>query len=124
MAIDLLPEIPMICSSGQFTYAVWRLLRKLEQSNTQMYYVGDLDPEGLVMAQSLLNRFPNNMKTVGMSLNNYHLARRSSTLTDQRLKQLRLIKEPHLIEIAKQIKVTGQTAMQEGFLSELINELR
>ncbi|GAA4062457.1 TIGR02679 domain-containing protein [Amphibacillus indicireducens] len=122
--LDALPEIPMICSSGQFTYAVWRLLRKLVQTDTQMYYVGDLDPEGLVMAQSLLNRFPDNMKTVGMNLNNYHLASRPSTLTEQRLKQLRLIKEPSLIEIAEQIKETGQTAMQEGFLRELINELK
>lgn len=122
--LDALPEIPMICSSGQFTYAVWRLLRKLEQTNTQMYYVGDLDPEGLVMAQTLLNRFPNNMQTVGMNLNNYHLTSQPSTLTEQRLKQLRLIKEPNLIEIAEQIKATGQTAMQEGFLKELINELK
>ena len=76
------------------------------------------------MAQSLLSRFSDKMKTVGINLSNYHLARRESQLTDQRLKQLRLIKEPNLIGIAEQIKETEQTAMQEGFLSELINELR
>lgn len=122
--IDLFPDIPMICSSGQFTYAVWQLLRKLESSNTQMYYVGDLDPEGLVMAQTLLNRFPNHMRMVGMHLHNYQIAAQSSTISDQRLKQLRLISEPGLVEIANKIIESRQTAMQEGFLDELIDELK
>src|SRR5699024_9301797 len=63
--IELFPYIPMVCSSGQFTYAVWQLLNKLESSNTDMYYVGDLDPEGLVMAQTLLKRFPQHLQTLG-----------------------------------------------------------
>ena len=122
--IDQLPNIPMICSSGQFTYAVWRLLRKLPQSNTKMYYVGDLDPEGLGMAQTLLNRFPDNMQTVGMNIHNYKIASRPSTLSKQRLKQLRSIDNPKLLEVAKAIIETKQTAMQEGFLDELIAELK
>lgn len=122
--IELFPHIPMVCSSGQFTYAVWQLLNKLESSNTDMYYVGDLDPEGLVMAQTLLKRFPQHLQTLGMNLKNFHIAARPAEISEQRLKKLRSITNPNLLEVANEITKSGQVAMQEGFLKELIEKLK
>lgn len=121
--VDLLPAVPIICSSGQFTYAVWQLLRKLKQSNSQFYYVGDLDPEGLLMAQRLLEIFPDNANTIGMNLDNYHQASKPSNVSHRRLKQLRAIKESSLKKIADRMIETGHIAYQEGFIQELIEEV-
>ncbi|WP_188204998.1 TIGR02679 domain-containing protein [Desemzia incerta] len=121
--VDLLPTVPIVCSSGQFTYAVWQLLRKLEQNNTQIYYVGDLDPEGILMAQRLLEIFPDNGNTIGMNLDNYHLASKSSDVSQRRLKQLRVVKELSLKQLSERIIETGQVAYQEGFIHELVKEV-
>lgn len=121
--VDLLPDLPIICSSGQFTYAVWQLLRKLQQSNSQLYYVGDLDPEGLVMAQRLLEVFPDNVKLIAMNHGNFCLAAQPSEITASRLKQLRVIKEPALKKVANLIIETEKVAYQEGFIGELLEEL-
>lgn len=122
--VDLLPAVPIICSSGQFTYAVWQLLRKLKQGNSQIYYVGDLDPEGILMAQRLLKMFPDNANTIGMNLDNYHLASKPSDVSQRRLKQLRAVKEPSLRKIADIIVETGRVAYQEGFIQELMQEAK
>ena len=118
--LDELPEIPMICSSGQFTYAVWKILRKLTESNTRIYYVGDMDPEGLVMAQQLLQTFPKHAQTIAMDKTNFKIAKQKTQISDTRLKKLRLIKEPHLNEVANLIQETQEIALQEGFIEELI----
>lgn len=118
--LDELPEIPMICSSGQFTYAVWKILRKLTESNTRIYYVGDMDPEGLVMAQQLLQTFPKHAQTIAMDKTNFKIAKQKTQISDTRLKKLRLIKEPKLKEVANLIQETHEIALQEGFIEELI----
>lgn len=122
--VEDLPKIPIVCSSGQFTYSVWKLLRKLASNDTQMYYVGDMDPEGLVMAQQLLQKFPQNFRTISMNLANYQIASNLVQINEQRMKQLRLVKDPQLKEIADQIRKTNKVAMQEGFLVELIEEVK
>lgn len=118
--LDELPEVPMICSSGQFTYAVWKILRKLTESGIQIYYVGDMDPEGLVMAQQVLQTFPDHGHTIAMNLTSFALASHASALSETRLKQLRLVKDSKLKEVANQIYETHQVALQEGFIEELI----
>ncbi len=121
--IDLFPNVPIICSSGQFVYAIWQLLRKLVASGTHLYYCGDCDPEGLLMAQRVFDTFPAMAHTVGMSLENYQYAARPSEISSQRLKQLRHIRQPELKLVADKIATSG-IALQEGMLDQLIAEVR
>lgn len=123
--LEQLPDLAIVCSSGQFTYAVIVLLRKLVESQTTLLYVGDMDPEGLVMAQKLLNLSPQYGRIVGMNEKNYH---QFKTETDAdlsiRLKQLRQIKDGNLKRIAQEIIDTRKIASQEGFIPELIEEVQ
>lgn len=121
--LDYFPQLPIVCSSGQFTYAVWQLLRKLVQSGNQLYYVGDLDPEGLVMAQRLLKLFPEQAQIIGMNVPNYQRAVTHEKISQQRLKQLRLITEPTLKQVADKINESSRIALQEGFIEPLIQEV-
>lgn len=122
--IDYFPEIPMVCSSGQFSYAVWQLLRKFEAIQQSFLYVGDLDPEGLLMAQKLLNTFPKIASTFGMTLTNYHEAKEVVVLGDSRLKKLNGVTNPILCSIAEEISKTSEVAYQEGFLEVLIEQIK
>ncbi|MFI3621166.1 TIGR02679 domain-containing protein [Vagococcus fluvialis] len=123
--LDRCPDIAMICSSGQFSLSVWLLLRKLKESNQTFLYVGDLDPDGLLIAQKLLNMFPNNSKTIGMTISNFKVAQsRVKTFDESQLKKLNTITEPVLLEVANEIKMTGNIGLQEGFLYELIKEIQ
>ncbi|MDT2830246.1 TIGR02679 domain-containing protein [Vagococcus carniphilus] len=122
--IDHFTDIPMICSSGQFSNAVWQLLRKLEKSNQQFLYVGDLDPDGLLMAQKIIDAFPENARIFSMSLENYQSSRERADISDQQVKKLRGIKDSELKKIADEIEKTKEKGYQEGFLEELISEIK
>lgn len=51
------PYPPLVCSSGQFTLAVWALLDRLVQGGCQLFYSGDFDPEGFQMAARVWRRY-------------------------------------------------------------------
>ncbi|OTN77925.1 hypothetical protein A5886_003026 [Enterococcus sp. 8G7_MSG3316] len=121
--LEQLPHVAMVCSSGQFTYAVITLLRKLADSHSKLMYVGDIDPEGLVMAQKMLDLFPNQCQIVGMNQTNYHRYGVQQVGVIHRLKQLRLIKNEHLQQLAKDMQTTQRVASQEGFIDEVIAEV-
>lgn len=121
--IDHFPDVPMVCSSGQFSYAVWQLLRKFEAVHQPFLYVGDMDPEGLLMAQKLLNTFPEIASTIGMTVINYHVAKKSIVLSDSRIKKLKGVTDPVLHSVAEEISKTGEVAYQEGFLEVLIEQI-
>lgn len=122
--LEQMPDLAIICSSGQFTYSVIVLLRKLVESQITLLYVGDIDPEGLVMAQKMLDFFPKHCQIVGINEKNYHmLAMNPKKNLSARLKQLRLIKDEKLKNIAQEMIETGKIASQEGFIGELIEEV-
>lgn len=121
--LELLPDVSIVCSSGQFTFAIWQLLRKLVRTDTQLYYCGDLDPEGLAMAQRLKSAFGDQIQWICMNLNHFNLAKTTTKLSENRFKQLRMITDPALSKIAEAIQVEEKVAYQEGFLSHLIDEV-
>ena len=118
--MEQLPQVSMVCSSGQFTYAVITLLRKLVAQDIQLLYVGDMDPEGLVMAQKLLDLFPDHCQTVAMNQETYQKHAVEHLSLTERLKQLRLIKDKILKEIADEMQTTHHIASQEGFVEEVV----
>lgn len=122
--VELLPEVPIVCSSGQFTFAIWQLLRKLTAAGTQLYYSGDLDPEGLGMAQKLKTTFGHQLAFIGINRSLFLLGKTEQPLSEVRLKKLRLLNDPRLVQLGETIRETKAIAYQEGFLRELIQEVQ
>ncbi|MGC6768958.1 TIGR02679 domain-containing protein [Enterococcus sp. LJL51] len=121
--VELLPKVPILCSSGHFTFAIWQLLRKLADTGTIIYYSGDLDPEGLGMAQKLKNTFGSQLQFLGMEQRNFQIAKTKVALSSSRLKKLQALENYQLAELGKLIDESKQVAYQEGFLQELIKEI-
>lgn len=121
---QLLPTTPCVCSSGQFTFAIWQLLRKLVAANVTLYYSGDLDPEGLLMAQKLQNAFGRNVRFLAMKPTNFEKSKTLTSLTAPRLKQLTNLQNPELKALGQRIEEEQAVAYQEGFLSVLLNDIK
>ena len=48
----------IIMTSGIPNISLYTLLQKLDESSVKIYYNGDFDPEGLLIAEKLKLRFP------------------------------------------------------------------
>lgn len=120
--LDRYPKLPVICSNGQFRYAVWALLRKLVSSDVQIFYAGDMDPEGLMMADTLKNAFPENVQFLAMTPGVFKAGKSQVVLSDVRLKQLKRLKDTTLINVAAQVEM-GAVTYQEATIDALIAEI-
>lgn len=121
--IDQVPDAPIICTHGQFRMASWKVIDLLIQSNNIIYYSGDFDPEGIVMAERLKNRYPNNVKFWRMDKNSYEIAVSNEDISS-RLKKLDVVESLELQELIVEIKSLGKAGYQEGIIDLLINDIR
>lgn len=115
---------PLICTHGQFKLASLLLLDKLAASGTIIYYSGDFDPEGLLMLERLLGRYPSQAKPWHYTVADYRLAHSEQEISPQRLKQLERVVSPELMPLKEEILKTGRAGYQEGILRELWRDVK
>jgi uncharacterized protein (TIGR02679 family) len=120
--MDVVPEKPIVCTHGQFRVASWIFFDRLVESGCTIYYSGDMDPEGLWMAQRLKNRYPGHIKIWRMDPESYSTALSEENITE-RIPQLKNIDDPILKETAKVMAQKRLAAYQEGLLELLINDI-
>lgn len=60
-------NVSLLCTSGQPRYAALKLISLIIQSGIPIYYSGDLDPDGIGIADRLWQRFGNRIQFFGMS---------------------------------------------------------
>jgi uncharacterized protein (TIGR02679 family) len=117
------PNPPLICTHGQFKLASLLLLDKLAACETRIYYSGDFDPEGLLMMERLLQRYPTQAKPWHYTLADYRLAYSEQEISPQRLKQLERVVSLELGPLKEEILTTGRAGYQEGILNELWRDI-
>lgn len=118
------PNPPLLCTHGQFKLASLLLLDKLAAGGTLIYYSGDFDPEGLLMAEQLLQRHPNQVKPWHFTLADYRLALSKQVLNPQRLKKLDRVVSSELAPLKEEILRRALAGYQEGILAELWRDVR
>lgn len=122
--LDAFPAVPMVCTNGQFRYAVWLLLERISNEAITLYYSGDFDPEGVQMADTLKRRYTDKVQLLGMSTENYHLSQPVTVIDEKRLQKLKRIQTPELQPLAKAIMEQKKAGYQEGILEEIISEMK
>lgn len=110
--------IACICSSGQLKLSVFLLLDLLYKGETEFYYCGDFDPEGLLIAQKLKSRYEAQVVWWNFDEEHYKRAQSNELLSERRLKQLELLQDQHLRKLAKIMKQEGFAGYQENILEE------
>jgi len=114
----------LICSNGQINLSTLVILDMLSKNECMFYYSGDYDPEGLLIADKLLQRYKNKIKPVFYSEDIYLTAISDEKIDDRRLKQLDKIKDERLKSIAECMIKEKRSAYQEKLNLELENILR
>nr|WP_246110681.1 TIGR02679 family protein [Thermosediminibacter litoriperuensis] len=117
------PLPPMVCTFGQPRLATLVLLDMLAKSGTQIFYSGDFDPEGLMIADKLEKRYKENFKFWRFSVEDYEKSLSESALNKKRLSILNNITSPELAAVKERIMETKKAGYQELLLEELCTDI-
>lgn len=114
---------PVICTHGQIKLANLILLDRLVQNDVIVYYSGDFDPEGLLMAQRLLLRYGAKVKLWHYYLEDYMGALSEVGLEDARINKLQGILVPELMRVRDEMRNHKKVAYQEHFFKSLVADI-
>lgn len=109
-------EIALVCTFGQPNLTVYVLLDMVVKSGAKLFYSGDMDPEGLLIADRLKGRYGGSLELIGYCTDIYYQSVSNVTLSETRVKKMKSIHDPDLLKIAQAIAETGKAAYQETFL--------
>ena len=123
-AFDDCPQPPLLCTHGQFRLAALLLLDKLAEAGVCIRYSGDFDPEGLQMAQRLLQRYPGVARAWRYGLADYVKTNPSQLLDAGRVRKLKQITHPALTAVRDSIAGGGKAGYQEQLIPALIEDLK
>lgn len=121
--MDLAPNAPIICTHGQIRVAGWRLIELLALSEVKINYSGDLDPEGMLIADRLLRRFPEAVQLWRMDEKSYLESMSEEIISDKRLSQLKKLHHPGLIKVAEVMQREGRAGYQEAMVDLMVVDL-
>jgi uncharacterized protein (TIGR02679 family) len=122
--MDAVPTAPIICTHGQLRIASWQLLDCLVQSNCILYYSGDLDPEGIIIAERLKRRYQNQVVFWQMNGDAYQTSLSNEEISSERLSKLDNLSSSDwndCIEIMKKEKKAGY---QEALVDQLVSDIK
>lgn len=107
-------DISIIITSGIPNLAFYKLLENIN-SNTILYYNGDYDPEGLLIADKLNNKY-DNIKLFLYDGKSYLNTKPNVSLSNNRLHKLELIKSKELQEVKRLLLENKKCGYQENNL--------
>ena len=118
-------NVPILITSGMPNISFYTLLNKLDKDN-KLYYNGDFDPEGLLIAQKLKDKFPK-IELFCYSSLDYISAKSKESITPSRLKKLDNVNDMKLQEVKKLLlenKISGYQEQNLDRIKEfIINKL-
>jgi uncharacterized protein (TIGR02679 family) len=112
---------PLICTHGEFNLSALMLLDKLIHPGIEIYYNGDFDPEGILMAQRLLYRYPNQLRLWRFDAEHYLFCLSPKEIESGRLKKLEHVQHPSLQEL-KQHLLHYQCAGYQELIADVLAE--
>ena len=110
-SIQKSPQNAAICTSGQPNLLVYKVLDKLVDRHG-FVYSGDFDPEGLLIANRLKNRYLR-MDLSFFSVENYHLALSNEVISETRLKQLKQLTDAGLQLVGAEMRCVKRAGYEE-----------
>lgn len=115
------PEGAYICTSGQLTVLdllfIDLLLKKPGQ---KLYYNGDYDPEGLLIADKLWGLYPEGVELIGYEKDLYLKSLSAKEISRKRLRQLKNLKNPTLQMLAQEMEKCQKAGYQEYVIDDLL----
>ena len=110
----------VIITSGNSNLVIYKLLEKIKAK--RIYFNGDFDPEGLLIAQNFKNRYPN-LQFIGYNEKYYQNGLSDNVINESRLKKLNNILDDDLIIIKNLLLLNKLSSYQEVNYNMLLEEL-
>jgi uncharacterized protein (TIGR02679 family) len=121
--MDFLPGAPLVCTHGQIRTAGWLLLDLLIDSGVTIYYSGDLDPDGLIIAERIKRRYGDKVILWRMDIQSYKKSLSEEIIT-AKLPKLNSVSSVDLLELKQLMLEKKLAGYQEGLMEELVNDIR
>lgn len=115
--------VSLLCTSGQPKAAAYVLMDLLEQ-DTKIYYAGDLDPEGLSIADRLWRKYPGKLVIWRMDKADYLQAISEENISATRIAKMENLSNPTLQQTAQCIREEQLAGYQENLLKEMESDIR
>ena len=107
-----------MCMNGQPRLAGLMVLELLAKSGTKVYYAGDLDPEGILIAQKLSRYYKGEFHYWHMETEDYEKCKSEEVISPKRMKILERITDDRLKPVVERIKAYGTAGYQEMLMEE------
>ncbi|MGN0713935.1 MAG: DUF2399 domain-containing protein, partial [Anaerovoracaceae bacterium] len=90
----------------------------------KIFYAGDLDPEGMDIADRIWKRYPEQVILWRMSPEDYIKSKSEEDISDRRLSMLNRLQNPLLRSTAELIQKEKKAGYQEALLDEMLADIR
>ena len=114
----------LICTFGNFKLASLVLMDKLVESGAYIYYSGDMDPEGIIMADKLNLRYGKKLILWRYDIEDYKNIISDVELTEIRIKKLHMVKSEKLKKMCETILKYKRAAYQELLIDKYEEDIR
>lgn len=118
-------DVALICTSGQLRLASLVLIDLLLKEDYQIYYSGDIDPEGIGILNRVIQKSGNKVIPWRVDLETYlKYEKNENPISETSLKKLTSIKDTRFQELILAIEDMKKACYQESFIKELINDIK
>lgn len=117
-------KVSLLCTAGQPKLASLLIMDKAIEEGVIIHYSGDLDPEGIKIADNLKKRYAHSLKLWRFSEEDYKEMKSNESLTQSRLNKLNDIKDESLRELSKLLKKAKKSAYQEVAIDRYFKDIR
>ena len=117
-------KLTLLCTSGQLRAAALVLIRMLLDTGVPVYYSGDIDPDGIGIADRLCQKFSDGIRIWRMAPEDYENSISCERITPIGMAKLDHVKTPLLRETALRVRNKGLAAYQENLLNDLLEDIR
>lgn len=123
--LNALPGVAFsfLCTSGQPRTAAFVLLDLLALEGAQFFYAGDLDPEGMIIADRLWRRYGQCLRIWHMGSEDYHRSLSGERIDSRRLAMLDKLIHPILDDTANCLRREKAAGYQEKLVEELKKDI-
>ena len=105
-----------MCMNGQPRLSGLMVLDLLAKSGTTIYYAGDLDPEGILIAQKLSQYYKGEFYYWHMETSDYEKCRSEEVIAPKRMKILERITDEKLMPVVEMLEKYGTAGYQERLM--------
>ena len=117
-------NVTILCTSGQPRAAAVKLLQLMADNGIRMYYSGDIDPDGLLIADRLYAKYGGKLQVWRMSAAEYEESVSEEEISSRGITKLQGIRHPELQKTAKAVTEKRCSGYQENIREVLLSDIR